>query len=225
MAMMRRVALGLTTLLVLSSIALAQEKPLVAVMPFEEARVESPYNRHWWWREGPQVLEAIREAFIHHLIETEELRVLERSRLDQVMQELRFQASDAVDPLYAVQLGRILGAQYLLMGTVTKVDVHETGYVDGGDVILRGIGADVGLRLRIVETETAVAVASVEALGSVRSGHLSVFIPAPIQASVRGESVLDTAVKRAVEDLVEKVVASFRQLGEEKARTLDGQGK
>src|SRR5690606_40018771 len=99
--------------------------------------------------------------------------------------------------LYAVQLGRIMGAQYLLLGTVTRFDAHETGFLDGGDVILRGIGADVELRLRIVEAETAVALASVSASGSVRSGQLAVFTPAPVRASLRGESIVDREIGRA----------------------------
>jgi len=190
------------------------EKPLVAIMPFEEGMVENERNRHWWWREGPRLLEAIRETFTDALIETGELRVLERSRLDQVMEELRLQSSDWVDPRYAAQLGRIMGAQYLLLGTVTRFDAHETGFIDGGDVIVRGIGADVGLRLRIVEAETAVALASVSASGSVRSGQLAVFSPAPVRAALRGESIVDRAVREAVEELVEKTVNAFKELAE-----------
>lgn len=190
-------------------------KPLVAVMPFQEALIDTHQPPHWWWREGPAIMDAIRERFTHRLIETGEVRVLERSRLDQIFQELRFQQSEWADPFDAVQVGRMLGAQYLLMGIVTKLDAHQTGYLDGGDVVLRGIGADVGLQVRIVETETGVALASVASSGSVRSGHLTVYSPAPISAAVRGQSVLERAINQAVDELAEKVVASFKDILED----------
>jgi TolB-like protein len=55
-------------------------------------------------------------------------RLIERHRLDQVLQELRFSMSELVDPAKAKKLGQMLGVQGLVVGTVT--DLGPTFDVD-----------------------------------------------------------------------------------------------
>lgn len=209
---MRRLAVVLLLLVVSASVVYANERPLVAVMPFEEGRIEGEHNRRWWQREGAALLDAIREAFTDQLIASGKFRVLERSRLDQVMKELQLQASDWFDPGYAVEIGRLVGAPFLLMGTVTKFDIRETAQIGVGNITWQGTGAEIALRVRIVETETAIALASVFASGTASSGDLFVRLPAPLSGSLQGGSPVDAAVHHAVLELAEKVVAAFEDL-------------
>lgn len=212
----RSVFLALLFLAFLSSFhSVEAAKPLVAVMPFEDGLIDAGRDSYWLRREARYLLPAIQEALTDRLIEMGEFQVLERSRLDEILAELRFQSSDWVDPLSAARLGRILGTQYLILGTLSKLDTYATGYIDGGDVILRAIGADVELRARVVAVETSVAVASVSSSSSVRSGQLAVFMPHPISASFRGDSVLERAIREAIDDLAEKLAAVFKEDAEE----------
>lgn len=48
-------------------------------------------------------------------------RLIERHRLDQVLQELKFSMSELVDPAKARKLGQMLGAQGLVVGTITDL--------------------------------------------------------------------------------------------------------
>lgn len=59
---MRRLALALLFLALLAPFAYANEQPLVAIMPFEEGRIEGEYKRRWWQRDGAALLDAIRTA-------------------------------------------------------------------------------------------------------------------------------------------------------------------
>lgn len=52
---------------------------------------------------------------------TQKFRVIERRRLAQVLGELRFSMSDLVDPDKAKQLGRMLGAEAIVVGTVSDL--------------------------------------------------------------------------------------------------------
>ncbi|HLT59011.1 MAG TPA: CsgG/HfaB family protein [Limnochordales bacterium] len=217
MAAVRLLVTALLVLAVLSPLALAAGRPLIAVMPFEEGRIEGEFNRRWWQREGPQLLDAIREAFTDQLIESGRFRVLERSRLDQVMKELRLQTSEWFDPTNALQIGRLLGAPYLLMGTVTRFDLRETGYIHMGKLAIQGSGADIGLRVRIVETETAIALAAVSAAGAATSGDLFFKLPKSLSGALHGDSPVYAAAQRAVDELVEKVIAAFEELMAENA--------
>lgn len=197
---------------------LVSAKPVVAVMPFEINLVGTGHDAYWLRYEGQQLLQALQEALTDRLIESGELWVLERSRLEQVLSELRFQSSDWVDPRYAARLASVLGAQYLIFGTLSRLDADTTGYVDAGDVILRAIGADVELRARIVEVQTSIAVASVTASRTVRSGQLAIFAPYPISASFKGESILNRAIRESLDELTEQVIAVFRTHNGDEAR-------
>jgi hypothetical protein len=48
-------------------------------------------------------------------------RLIERHRLDQVLQELKFSMSELVDPAKARKLGQMLGVQGLVVGTITDL--------------------------------------------------------------------------------------------------------
>jgi TolB-like protein len=58
----------------------------------------------------------------------EKFRVIERRRLDQVLGELRLGLSDLVDPAKAKQLGQMLGAQGIVVGTLS--DLGNTVDID-----------------------------------------------------------------------------------------------
>lgn len=53
--------------------------------------------------------------------QTQKFRVIERRRLGQVLGELRFSMSDLVDPDKAKQLGKMLGVEAIVIGTVSDL--------------------------------------------------------------------------------------------------------
>jgi TolB-like protein len=82
------------------------------------------------------------EKLITELVNLRRFRVIERAEIDKVMQEQDFRMSDAVDEKQAATVGKLAGADVIVIGTVKM----ETGY------------ARVGARLVDVETgETIVA--------------------------------------------------------------------
>ena len=60
---------------------------------------------------------------------SKDIRLVERSRLNDIMNELKLSESDFIDPQAAVKLGRGLGASYMVVGsyiiqdTIIRVDV------------------------------------------------------------------------------------------------------
>ena len=55
-------------------------------------------------------------------------QILERSEMKQLLNEQKFQYSGCVDTQCAVEVGKLLGAKYMVVGTVTKVG--ETFAID-----------------------------------------------------------------------------------------------
>lgn len=90
--------------------------------------------------------QAIADMLRTQIGQNSSVQLVERSRLDQVIREQNFQASYRVDPSTAVKLGRVVGAQKIIRGSVSRVGtsltIHaemvdvQTGRIDGSCDVL-----------------------------------------------------------------------------------------
>lgn len=110
--------------------------PRLAVLDFQ---IGAPSA---WWDRSVNVGRGVAELLAAGLVTDGSFSVVERRDLDAALQEQEFGASGRVQPATAARLGEVLGAEYLLTGTVTRFDVSESR--GGGSVGGIGIG---GLRL------------------------------------------------------------------------------
>ncbi|MCU0699165.1 MAG: CsgG/HfaB family protein [Myxococcaceae bacterium] len=98
----------------LASVAWAQAdagtaRPVVSVLYFE---IDDRLGELTIFRKG------LAEMLITDLVESRQLSVVERSRLEEVLKEQKLQGTKAFDQSTAVRLGQLLGAQYQVTGTV-----------------------------------------------------------------------------------------------------------
>jgi len=80
------------------------------------------------------------EELITKLFETERFKVIERSLLEKALEELKFNTSDLVDPSIAKQVGRIVGADSIVIGTLSDLGQYvkinaRVIMVESGEVI------------------------------------------------------------------------------------------
>lgn len=143
----------LSTLLLLLLLLLpqlhAQGLPTVAVADFEvrvrKARAEI----------GP----AMGEILTNALFETGKYRLVDRSNMKQILAEQKRVLDGAIDEATGAQVGKMLGAQYLVIGTLTKFTEKEGGGLLGAISKKAGAGvvrftSDIGLSLKIVDATT-----------------------------------------------------------------------
>lgn len=90
-------------------------------------------------------------------------RLIERHRLDQVLQELKFSMSELVDPAKARRLGQMLGVQGLVVGTVT--DLGTTFDVDARIIDIQTDVSLPGASASVVKDDTARSL-SADCIGS-----------------------------------------------------------
>lgn len=64
---------------------------------------------------------ALSELLMPHFVKSSDFIVVERTALNKVLEEQRLQITGAIDSHTAVRIGRILGAQVLLLGNVEKL--------------------------------------------------------------------------------------------------------
>ena len=107
-------------LLALTRVLTAAEaaKPRVAILEFKNKTEGYVWA---WYRAG----EAAQDMFVTELVKKGGFRVLERERLDAIMQEKNLQLSGDIDPKTAVKLGKMIGVEYLIVGAITELGVAD----------------------------------------------------------------------------------------------------
>ena len=88
------------------------------------------------------------DFFQHDFAKISTMRVVERDKIDYLLDELKLQQSGAVDQATAVKAGKMLGAQFIVFGSITQLDKNNTRVL-----------------VRVVSVETSEIIASVDKEG------------------------------------------------------------
>lgn len=82
----------------------------------------------------PLLAESVTENFVAALIEQRKFTFIERKELDKIFAELNLQSSEDFDESSAVNVGRLAGADLVLLGNVTRIGDNYTINVRGVDI-------------------------------------------------------------------------------------------
>lgn len=172
-------ALAALSTLLLTPAAAQTTRPTVAILDFEFGTVQK------WWEGNQDIGSGISDMLVDELVNDGSFRVIERKRLDAILAEQNLAQSERADPSAQtlVQIGKLLGARYVVTGSVTKFGTEESNKrVSGGGWGSRyGVGsvgtakgkANVAIAARIIDTTTGEIMASAKGEGtSKRSGLL-----------------------------------------------------
>lgn len=97
-------------------------QPRVAVLEFVNKSLGG--HRYWW---DDKVGEAAQDMFVTELVKSGKFKVIERERIDAIMKEKGLVLSGDIDPKTAIEIGKLLGAEYILVGSVTEFGKTEKG--------------------------------------------------------------------------------------------------
>lgn len=166
-------AMGFTAVLSASSAMAAAPKPTIAVIEFKN---ESGAG---WWRGG--VGWELSGMLSNELSSSRAFTVLERSKIEAVLQEQNLAASGRVSGQTGARMGKLLGARYLVAGTVTSYeeDVASTGGgISFGGVSVGGNSqsAYLAIDLRVIDSETGAIAYSRSIEGRSKGGGMSLGI-------------------------------------------------
>ncbi|MBN1550216.1 hypothetical protein JW979_02055 [bacterium] len=98
----------------LSGYAYVYGKPTIAVLDFESIGAEEHLGK------------AVSEIMRTELIDTNRYRVVERAQINKTISEQRFQKSGLIDDKSAIELGKLLGADLIVIGSVVKIGTSYT---------------------------------------------------------------------------------------------------
>jgi curli biogenesis system outer membrane secretion channel CsgG len=181
---MKRLVGTFVLLCVLVSTGWAQSKKRVAVMNFDYATVRSSVAAVFGT--DTDVGKGIADLIVTRLVNDGVYSVIERKALDKIIAEQNFSNSDRANPETAAKIGRILGVDAIIMGSITQFGRDDktqgisggalgglTGRFGVGNVGKKQAKAVVGISARMVNTGTGEILAAVEGKGeSKRSGVL-----------------------------------------------------
>lgn len=189
-------------------------RQVVAVLDFDFGAIE-----RWWGQDD--IGKGIADQLVDELVNDGTFRVVERKKLGALLGEQDLARSDRADPSAAqiARVGKVLGARYLLVGSITKFAVEQKG----GGLRVKGIGiggggakAEVNLTARLIDTSTSEILASIKAEGSSKKGTALNLSKGGtglnIHSSEFRESALGDAQEKACVDAVKRLVARADRL-------------
>lgn len=151
--------------------AAADEKPRIAVI-----EIQNKADNHYWWHGGGA---AAQDVFVTELFKSGKFRVVEREQINAILQEKGLVLSGDINPSTAMQIGQLLGAEYLLAGSVTEYGEDRTDVRTPG--IRRLPGVSVGkknftaaMNARVFDTSTGEIVWADEARAEESSSRVFV---------------------------------------------------
>ena len=202
-------------------------KPRVAILDFDYATVHS--NVAAIFGTNIDVGKGVTDLLVSYLVKDGSYSVIERQALDKILAEQNFSNSDRADATSAAKIGKLLGVDAIILGSVTQFgnDTKNTG-VGGvgaglGKLGLGGVKqkqskAIVGLTGRVVSVDTGEILATAEGMGESKrtstsltggGGSWSGFGAGNVNfgSSDFQNTIIGEAVKLATEQMSANVVA------------------
>jgi curli biogenesis system outer membrane secretion channel CsgG len=186
----------------------------VAVMKFTTT---AGGGRSYWYSASWDLGEGMAEMMTTALVESGKFKVLERQQIHDVIGEQDFGASGRVDPATAAKIGKVLGARYLLYGTVNEFEYSQAG--DAGGVRIGGfrVGgsqakAHIGMDVRVVDAVTSEVLFSTRSTADAsRTGFKVGYSGSDFGANLGTfqKTPLGEATRTAIQDAVAKMVRDF----------------
>ncbi|MBX6365523.1 MAG: hypothetical protein IRZ00_16765 [Gemmatimonadetes bacterium] len=181
------------------TLAAQEAKVRVAVLGIE--------NNSGFTQWGEKLGAAAADEITNQLVRSGAFSVIERNKIDHVLAEQHLAMSGALDPKDAAKIGRILGAQVVVLGSITQfaVDTKRAG-IGRLAVAAAYTQAESKLDLRLVNTTTAEIMAVAEGAGKKRFGgaaYKDIDLSRTFDLGV-AQAALRPAVEEAVSELLKQ---------------------
>ncbi|MCS6783083.1 MAG: CsgG/HfaB family protein [Gloeomargarita sp. SKYBB_i_bin120] len=187
-----------------------QTKKRLAVLDFEFASTGLT-GLGLYGAVGPA--KGVSDLLTNRLAQSGAFIMVERSRINQILAEQNLGAAGRIEPATAAQIGRLLGADAVIIGSITQFNVQESrSHINIGffgiSTASQRQKADVKLSARIVNTSTGEILGVAEGTGTAEqsSGGATVYGIGGENFTDAADQLLAAAAEQAVAQLTEGIV-------------------
>ena len=186
-----------------------QLKKRVAVFKFED---KTAHVYHWW--NGQPVGDGMSDMLTTALVKSGKYRVVERQQIeDVVMKEQALGQSGAITSESAAKVGKLLGVELAIVGSVTEYGTKESekgGRMSGIGLGGKKMSATVAIDVRFINTTTGEVLQAESVRKEKSSTGLSISTNTFDFKDEKGfdESLVGKATREAVDELVTKIDAA-----------------
>ena len=136
---------------------------------------------------------------------------MERNQLETILSEQKLSMSGMVDPNAVAKIGKVLGVSAVIVGSVTQFNVEQK------TIGILGVGAKrsiarVAINARMIDTSTAEILFATEGKGEEEAYGVAVGGYLNIDSKDFADSILGTATKKALQDVVKQIVGQSAKL-------------
>nr|WP_320133010.1 CsgG/HfaB family protein [uncultured Holophaga sp.] len=171
----------------------ADKRPRVAVLSFPVAEgAWSGWGPGGWSAGEKRISSVLQDLMVTELSDqgSGKIRLIERERLEAILQEQKLGSSGLVDESSAVKMGKLAGVRYMVTGKVTRFAYKKSGFqtsglvgalmskvAPGGDSLARHAASDVNIKkasftgrldVRVIDVQTGEIIATVKDEGEVK---------------------------------------------------------
>src|SRR6266545_178594 len=130
---MKRISILAAALCISAALSPAQQKKRVAVMNFDYATVQSSVQAIFGTNQD--IGKGIADLLVDKLVNDGTYSVIERKMLDKIIAEQNLSNSDRVDPNSAAKIGKILGVDAIIIGSITQFGRDDKKTSVGGGAL------------------------------------------------------------------------------------------
>jgi curli biogenesis system outer membrane secretion channel CsgG len=188
-------------------------KKRVAVLDFEFASTGLTGSGFSLFGAGGPA-KGISDLITNSLVKNGTYIVIERSRIQEVLKEQNLGASGRIEATTAAQIGRALGADILIIGTVNRFNLESntsgTNVFGFGSTNTKNV-AEVKLAVRMVGTTTGEIIVAADGAGTEEQNDSTTIIGGlggSASATNNTDKLLSSASEKAVEQVVTQLAAA-----------------
>lgn len=210
-------------LLLLADTASGQQKKRVAVLSFDDASVRSSSAAALG--SSHDVGASLADVLVKELLEGGRYSIIERRAIDQVLKEQNFSNSSRADAKTAVAIGRLLGVEAIITGSVLHFGVEEKevsvgsgtlgrvtrGVIGGGRRLNRT--AKVDITARMIDTTSGEVLTAASGSGESSKASVGGTGYATGAIDMTSSSFRGTMLGEAVTSAARTVAASLNEFG------------
>ena len=175
-----------------------EQRPLACVMPFTYSASDPQYASS---------AAGLQDSLTASLMKTSRIRLVERARVDAAMKEIQLASAGAVDSATAAQVGKLIGARYAVLGSITALSVNdEWRSVKIAEKTDRKV--EVSAEARLVNLETGELLGAGRAIGKAKSSEKHAF-GGKLGQLAKPEAVIQKAIMDLTDDLAEDLVKNI----------------